>query len=178
MTTPSSKFRHVLVQGVLSAVLAIATGCASSGSDGDADSVDEADAFTPIRAKYATVTPSDLVGSDQITVAVVDADFTDGSAKLGFFPAAYHPHDGLCQMIGDMRECPSVAELVKAIDRRVDRMPFGILFTYRMRPASQQEVASSLPPAYAAFYREFQSAMKAEDIEFVTLMPENVVFLK
>lgn len=158
--------------------LGLAVGCASSRSDKGADSpVDEADAFTPIRAKYSAVTPSDLAHVDQLLIAVVDADFTDGVARLAYFPAQYQPRNGLCQIIEGRRVCASVAELVAAIDRRVDRMPFGILFTYRMRPASHDDVNGSLPPAFSAFVRDFQAAMRAEDIEFVTLLPEEIVLM-
>ncbi len=159
--------------------LGLAAGCASSRSDKDAASpVDEADAFTPIRAKYSAVTPADLAHVDQLLVAVVDADFSEGVASLGYFPAQYQPRNGLCQIVAERRAYPSVAELVAAIDRRVDRMPFGVLFTYRMRPASRGDVTDGLPPAYSAFVRDFQSAMRAEDIDFVTLLPEEIVFLK
>ena len=160
-------------------ILCLAAGCASSHSskDGERPVVDEADAYTPIRVKYSVATPSDLVREDQILIAVVDADFAGGAAKLGFFPAHYQPRSGLCQIIGERRECASVAELVHAIDERVDRMPFGVLFTYRMRPASQVDVSHGLPPAYSAFCLEFRSTMREEDIDFVTLVPDQVVFL-
>ena len=158
--------------------LGIAAGCSSSRSkDSEQDAVDEADAFTPIRAKYSAVTPADLHQLDQLLVAVVDADFSEGVARLEYFPAQYQPRNGLCQIVGKRRVCSSVAELVAAIDQRVDRMPFGVLFTYRMRPASQGDVNHALPPAYSAFIRDFQSAMRAEDIEFVTLLPEEIVIL-
>ncbi len=179
---PAQVFSHVpcrvLLRYAVLATLGLAVGCASSRSDKEADpSIDEADAFTPIRAKYSAVTPADLGHVDQLLIAVVDADFSEGVARLAFFPAQYQPRNGLCQIVGERRPCSSVAELVAAIDRRVDRMPFGILFTYRMRPASQGAVNLALPPAYSAFVRDFQSAMRAEGIEFVTLLPDEIVLL-
>ena len=169
---------RVLLRVAAFAVLGLAVGCSSSRSkDSEPSPVDEADAFTPIRAKFSVVTPSDLAHVDQLLIVVVDADFPNGAARLSYFPANYQPRGGLCQVIAERRACSSVAELVAAIDRRVDRMPFGILFTYRMRPASQGDVNSGLPPDYSAFVRDFQAAMRAADIEFVMLLPEEVVFL-
>ena len=178
MTTPHS-IRLATGLCPLFLVLCLACGCASSraSKDGERPDVDPADAYTPLRVKYSVATPSDLADEDPIQIAVIDVDFSDGAARLACFPARYQPRSGLCQIIGERRECKSVAELVDAIDARVDRMPFGILFAYGMKPASQADVASRLPPAYSAFCVEFRSAMREEDIDFVTLLPDQVVFL-
>ena len=170
---------HSLFPVFFAAALALAAGCASSRSKEPATPpVDEADAFTPIRVKYATATPADLGEIETLRIAVVDADFTGDVARMAFIPASYRPINGVCQLLGERVECDSIAGLVKAIDAHVDRMPFGILFTFRGRLATDSAVANSLPAAYHDFYAGFQSAMKTEDIDYVLLMPEKVVFLR
>ena len=164
---------------IFAAALAIAAGCASSRNKEDAPPpVDEASAFTPIRAKYSTATPSDLGGVETLRIAVVDVDFVGDAARMAFIPALYRPLNGVCQLLEERTECDTITSLIKAIDAHVDRMPFGILFTYRGRLATDGAVANSLPAAYHDFYTGFQAAMKTEDIEYVVLMPEKVVFLR
>ncbi len=163
---------------LLAAVLA--GGCASSSPKDkpEENAVDPAKAFTPIRAKFSTVSPADLGDMESLRIAVIDADFTDGVASLGFVPGIYRPANGVCELLETRLNCASIAELVKAIDRHVDRMPFGILFTYRGRLASDADISRDLPPAYGDFYRGFLAAMKEEGIDFVPLVPSKVIFLR
>ena len=169
--------RPFRIPALLLLAAASLSGCASRRPEAE-EPVDPDNAFTPIQAKYSAVTPADLGETGPLRIAVVDVDLDGPSARLAFLPGSYRPANGICQLLSDREECPSVAALVKAIDRRVDRMPFGILFTYRGRLASDSAVARGLPAAYGDFYGEFQAAMKAEDIDYVLLVPEKVVFLR
>lgn len=160
-------------------IAAFAAGCASSRQQDEAPNpVDEASAFTPIRVKYATATPADLAGVDTVRIAVVDVDFSGDVARMALVPASYRPLNGVCQLLEERTECDAIADLVKAIDAHVDRMPFGVLFTYKGKVSTDSAVMRDLPPAYGDFYASFQAAMKAEDIDYVLLMPEKVVFLR
>ncbi len=154
-------------------------GCVSSRhGDKPVPEVDPADALTPIRSKYAVVAPADIPDAGTLRIAVVDADFSGNPASLALLLAEYTPANGYCHFLGDREECASVDALVQAIDRHVDQMPFGILFTHRGQIASAANVAPTLPAAYQAFFREFRAAMAHEDIDFLTLVPDKIVFLR
>lgn len=161
----------------VAAALAVCAGCAS-GKSGKPE-IPEEDTFTPIRAKYRSLTPSDLTAAPEVLrIAVVDVAFQDGKAAFGFLPGEYRPQTGFCHLLAEKVPAAGIHELVEAIDPYVDRMPFGILFTYGGRPTSAPDVAESLPPDYAAFFQEFRAAMEKEDIDFVCLLPAKVTFLK
>ena len=162
------------------AALVLVNGCAVFGSKkAETPALGEEEAFTPVRSKYMAVTPADLPATmEAMRIAVVDVDFKGGTARLGFFPAVFHPKTGFCQILEERAEADSIAALVKAIDPYIDRMPFCVLFTYAGKPTSDPDVAETLPPAYADFFRQFQTAMKDEDIDFLCLLPESATFLR
>lgn len=161
------------------AAAAALSGCALFGSKGsDSPEIPEEEAFSPIRTKYRTVTSRDLGSTEVLRIAVVDVNFEGDEMRMEFEPAEFRPQTGLCQLLGGRKEPKSLAALVAAIDPYIDRMPFGVLFTYRGRLTSSPEVSATLPEAYTAFYREFQAAMRAEDIDFVCLLPERAVFVR
>ena len=161
----------------LVAALAVCAGCASDKSR--KPEIAEEDAFTPIRAKYKTVAASEIPTSPEILrVAIIDVEFQGSKAKFSFLPGAYRPRTGFCQLLAEKTTASDIAGLVAALDPYVDRMPFGVIFTYGGRPTSSPEVAESLPPDYAGFFQEFREAMEKEDIEFLCLLPEKVTFLR
>lgn len=144
----------------------------------DSPEIPEEETFSPIRTKYRTVTSRDLGSTETLRIAVVDVDFEGDVLRMGFEPAVFRPQTGLCQLLGNRKEANSLAALIQAIDPYIDRMPFGVMFTYRGRPTSSPDVSAVLPESYAAFYREFQAAMSAEDVDFVCLLPEKAVFVR
>lgn len=160
--------------------LSLQSGCMLfQGKPAEPAPVGEGETFTPIRTKYKVVTSADLpVTEDALQIAVVDIVFEGSEAKLGFLPAKYRPRTGFCQLTQAKKEAKTIAELVQTIDFYVDRMPFAILFTCNGRATSDPDVAETLPLAYEDFFADFQAAMKAEDIDFVCLLPEKVTFLK
>lgn len=161
----------------VAAALAVCAGCASGKSR--KPEISEEDAFTPIRAKYRSVTPADLAAApDVLRIAVIDVAFEDGKASFGFLPGAYRPATGFCELLAEKVTTRGIRELIEAIDPYVDRMPFGILFTYGGRPTSSPDVVETLPSDFAAFFQEFRDAMAKEDIEFICLLPEKVTFLR
>ncbi len=166
---------------VLLPVLACACATSKSGKESDVPAVDPAEALSPIRTDRSLLSnrEKDLAQYDMLRVAIVDMDENDkGEPVFAFVPAKYYPNRDYCRFAGEKKTCATIGKLVTAIDPYIDRMPFGILFTYQGRLATSQEVAERLPSSYQAFFMEFKDAMRGEDIDFVVLGPANIEFFK